>query len=88
MNAEYNIRLIYEKMSTNGKGHLCSVLRYQGAGHIIEPRYIPICFSSTSILSGPFGNPYVVWGGELQAQAHAQEDAWPKVLAFLRKNIA
>ena len=90
MNAEYNIRLINEKMNTNGKGHLCSVLRYQGAGHVIEPRYIPICFSSllVTFIRGRFGSPYIVWGGELQAHAHAQEDAWPKVLAFLRKNIA
>ena len=90
MNAEYNVRLVYEKMDKNGKGHLCSVLRYPGAGHIIEPPYIPICLSSlvTAVLSVPFGDPYMVWGGELQANAHAHEDAWPKVLAFLRKNIA
>ena len=88
IDTEYNIRLIYERMNTNGKGHLCSVLRYQAAGHVIEPRYIPICFSSTSILSEMFGKPCFVWGGELQANAHAQEDAWPKVLAFLSKNIA
>ena len=89
MNAEYNVRLVYERMNKNGKGHLCSVLRYHGAGHIIEPPYIPVCFSSlvTAFLSGPFDNPNMVWGGELQANAHAQEDAWPKLLAFLRKNI-
>ena len=90
MNAEYNVRLVYEKMDKNGKGHLCSVLRYPGAGHFIEPPYIPVCLSSlaTAVLSVPFGDPYMVWGGELEANAHAQEDAWPKVLAFLRKNVA
>ena len=88
IDAEYNVRLIYEKMNKNGKGHLCSVLRYHGAGHVIEPRFIPVCFSSTSILSQMFGKPCFAWGGELQANAHAQEDAWPKVLAFLGKNVA
>ncbi|KAJ7383525.1 acyl-coenzyme A thioesterase [Desmophyllum pertusum] len=26
-------------------------------------------------------------GGEIEAHAQAQEDAWPKIIAFLRRNV-
>ena len=89
MPSDFNAKQVYERMSRNGKGHLCSILCYPGAGHLIEPPYTPLCYSSFDpVARDNYGNPYMVWGGEVEAHAQAQEDAWPKVLAFLRKNIA
>lgn len=89
MNVDFTARQVYERMKKNDKGHMCTILRYPGAGHIIEPPYTPHCYASFD----PFSrdscyNPYMVWGGEMEAHAQAQEDAWPKVLDFLRKNIS
>ena len=88
MISELNAHQIYERMRKNGKGHLCSILRYPGAGHLIEPPHTPLCYSSfDAVFERIGGNPYTVWGGEIEAHAQAQEDAWPKALAFLRKNV-
>ena len=88
LNGEFNAKQVYDRMSKNGKGHLCSILRYPGAGHLIEPPYTPLCYSSLDpVARESYGNPCMVWGGEVEAHARAQEDAWPKVLAFLQKNI-
>ena len=88
MNVDFATRQIYERMKKNDKGHLCSILRYPGAGHLIEPPYTAHCRSSLDALSLKLcGNPYMVWGGEMEAHAQAQEDAWQKSLEFLRKNV-
>ena len=79
VNSDFCANQVYERMKKNGKGQLCSVLRYPAAGHLIEPPYTPHCYSSLA----PQG--HLVWGGETEAQAQA--DAWPKIIAFLRKNI-
>ena len=87
--SEFYAEQVYERMKKSGKEHLCSVLRYPGAGHLIEPPYSPLCYSSFDPALGLiFGNPHTVWGGEIKAHAQAQEDSWPKVLVFLRRNIA
>jgi len=39
VNSDFSANQVYERMKKNGKGHLCSVLRYPGAGHLIEPPY-------------------------------------------------
>jgi len=89
MISEFNAGQVYERMKKSGKEHMCSILRYPGAGHLIEPPYSPLCYSSFNPVTGLiFGNPYTVWGGEIKTHAQAQEDSWPKVLVFLRKNIA
>lgn len=86
MISDFNTKQVYERMIRNGKGHLCSILCYPGAGHLIEPPYTPLCYASFDPFSQvSTGNPYIVWGGEVEAHARAQEDAWPKVLDFLRK---
>lgn len=88
MNVDFTVRQIYERLKKNDKGHLCSILRYPGAGHLIEPPYSPLCYSSLDTLSRELcGNPYMLWGGEMEAHARAQEDSWAKVLDFLRENV-
>ena len=87
LNSEFNAKLMYERMNRNGKGHLCSILCYPGAGHLIESPYTPLCYSSFDpVARDNYGNPNMVWGGEVEMHAQAQEDAWPNILAFLQKN--
>ena len=80
-------QVIFDRLKTQEKEHLCSILRYPEAGHLIEPPYTPLCYSSYNWSTKRFGDPYLVWGGETKAHARAQEDAWPKVLSFLRRNL-
>ncbi|KAJ7388054.1 hypothetical protein OS493_040137 [Desmophyllum pertusum] len=79
MNVDFTARQVYERMKKNDKGHMCTILRYPGAGHIIEPPYTPHCYASFD----PFSrdscyNPYMVWGGGDGSACAAQEDAWPR----------
>ena len=83
LNSYFCTQQVYGRMKQNGKEHLCSIVRYPSAGHLIEPPYTPLCYSSHH--PGPHG--YMVWGGETEAHAQAQEDAWPKIIDFLRRNI-
>ena len=89
LNVEFNARQIYDRMKKVGKGHLCNILSYPGAGHVIEPPYTPLCYSQFEpVVRDSHGNRHVVWGGESKAHAQAQEDSWSNILAFLRKNIS
>ncbi|KAL9979721.1 hypothetical protein ACROYT_G017424 [Oculina patagonica] len=88
VNTDFSTELIFNRLKIHGKEHLCSILRYPEAGHLIEPPYTPHYYAS---FSGPTanwsGDKYLVWGGEMNAHAKAQEDAWPKILSFLRRNL-
>ncbi|KAF7251491.1 Acyl-coenzyme A thioesterase 1 [Varanus komodoensis] len=57
------------------------IICYPGAGHYIEPPYIPMCPASMHLL---VGMP-VIWGGEPRAHAAAQVDAWQQIQVFFRK---
>ena len=80
-------QLIFDRLKTRGREHLCSILFYPEAGHLIEPPYTPLCYASYNWSTKPLGDPHLVWGGEMNAHAKAQEDAWPKILRFLRRNL-
>ncbi|KAL9979733.1 hypothetical protein ACROYT_G017440 [Oculina patagonica] len=80
-------QVIFDSLEAHGREHLCSILRYPEAGHLIEPPYSPLCYASYNGSTKRFGDPHLVWGGETQAHARAQEDAWPKILSFLRRNL-
>ncbi|CAK8682701.1 unnamed protein product [Clavelina lepadiformis] len=58
------------------------ILRYPGAGHLLEPPYVPHCEYG---VFGDFGLAH--WGGSPLLHCRAQEDAWTKQLNFLRKNF-
>ncbi|KAJ7344808.1 hypothetical protein JRQ81_000758 [Phrynocephalus forsythii] len=57
---------------------------YPGAGHLLEPPYLPLCQAS---IHRAF-NIIVVWGGEWKEHARAQEDAWQRILAFFRQHLS
>ncbi|KAL9979719.1 hypothetical protein ACROYT_G017422 [Oculina patagonica] len=88
LNADFQVKLILSCMKKQGREHLCSILRYPEAGHLIEPPYSPHCYASfiKKIVEWT-GDSYLVWGGEMNAHARAQEDSWTKILSFLRKNL-
>lgn len=59
------------------------VVQYEGAGHLLEPPYIPLCRSSINKGIGL----KMKWGGQPRQHAMAQCDAWRKTLHFFRENI-
>ncbi|KAL9979728.1 hypothetical protein ACROYT_G017435 [Oculina patagonica] len=89
VNCDFSAELIFNRFKTHDKEHLCSILRYPATGHHLEPPYTPHCYASFAGASAKqlFGDKYLVWGGEMHAHAKAQEDAWPKILSFLRRNL-
>ncbi len=53
-------------------------LSYDGAGHLIRKAYLPMAGTTGA------GRLYLL-GGTPEANAHAQEDSWPRVLEFLQR---
>ncbi|XP_046568717.1 acyl-coenzyme A thioesterase 1-like [Haliotis rubra] len=56
---------------------------YPEAGHAIEPPYTPLF---TSMVSKTLGITLAM-GGQTEAHAAAQEDAWKRILHFLHKHL-
>ena len=85
---EFSVTYTQNALANNGREHLCSVLCYWNAGHLIEPPYTPHCYACYMHHFGKWsGHYHLVWGGEMKCHARAQEDAWPKILTFLQKHL-
>ncbi|XP_060933262.1 peroxisomal succinyl-coenzyme A thioesterase-like [Limanda limanda] len=78
---------IKEMMEGAGNSHLLTVLSYPNTGHIIEPPFTPHTRASNFMFAASRHKSTCLWGGEKVAHSHAQEDAWRKMLLFLRKNL-
>ncbi|XP_035498811.1 peroxisomal succinyl-coenzyme A thioesterase isoform X1 [Scophthalmus maximus] len=76
-----------EMMERAGNSHLLTVLSYPNAGHLIEPPYTPHARASNFIPINTRQKMVHLWGGEMVAHSRAQEDAWKKMLVFLRENL-
>nr|XP_020449152.1 acyl-coenzyme A thioesterase 5-like isoform X2 [Monopterus albus]XP_020449153.1 acyl-coenzyme A thioesterase 5-like isoform X2 [Monopterus albus] len=76
-----------EMMERAGNSNLLTILSYPNAGHLIEPPYTP--HTRASRFREFRGNQtfMALWGGEMVAHSRAQEDAWRKILVFLRENL-
>ncbi|CAL8295501.1 unnamed protein product [Boreogadus saida] len=85
--AEESASDMKEMMEMSGNGHLLTVLSYPDTGHLIEPPYSPHCRSSNFINAESREKFVVLWGGEVTAHCHAQEDSWWKILDFLKKQL-
>ncbi|KAL8622875.1 hypothetical protein ACOMHN_026996 [Nucella lapillus] len=70
-------------MYPRDKRHLMEVVHYPGAGHLLEPPYTPHCRSCIS----PFSGMDMLWGGNPEAHAPAQEDSWQRLQTFLRTHL-
>jgi dienelactone hydrolase len=57
--------------------HLC----YENAGHTVAPPYVP---ATEDTFVHPVSKEVMALGGTTEGRAHANEDWWPKALAFLR----
>ncbi|KFP07367.1 Acyl-coenzyme A amino acid N-acyltransferase 2, partial [Calypte anna] len=75
LNSKLFAQLAMARMSPEN----CHLLSYPGAGHLIEPPGSPLC-SISSIRGTP--RP-MLWGGEAQAHAKAQEHSWQEIIRFL-----
>ncbi|CAI5665776.1 unnamed protein product [Oreochromis niloticus] len=78
---------IKEMMAQAGNSHLLTVLSYPNAGHLIEPPYTPHTRSSNFRPAGMPEKVMCLWGGQTVEHSRAQEDAWKKILFFLRENL-
>jgi pimeloyl-ACP methyl ester carboxylesterase len=56
-------------------------LSYENSGHTIAPPYIPV---TADRFVHPVSKEVMALGGTTEGRAHANEDWWPKALAFLR----
>lgn len=65
------------------KRHLVNVVRYPGAGHLLEPPYIPHC---KACHNPSFGMDFL-WGGNPKDHGAAQWDSWQKILSFLKSKF-
>lgn len=76
---------IVERLSQAGHSHPVKHLRYEGAGHSIQFPFVP-----TTHIVKPHAVAKVdlTAGGTPAANAHANQDSWPRVLAFLETAIA
>ncbi|XP_078515775.1 acyl-coenzyme A thioesterase 1-like [Lissotriton helveticus] len=70
-----------ERLQRHGKQ--VEVRNYDGAGHLLEPPYLPVCHASFHKL---MGMP-VLWGGQPEKHAQAQEDAWHRIQTFLFRHL-
>lgn len=79
----FNSKLFAELAMARMPPESCRLLSYPGAGHLIEPPCSPLC-SISSIRGSP--RP-VVWGGEAQPHAKAQEHSWQEIIQFLELHL-
>ncbi|XP_009480016.2 acyl-coenzyme A amino acid N-acyltransferase 2-like [Pelecanus crispus] len=79
----FNSKLFAELAMARMPPESCRLLSYPGAGHLIEPPGSPLC-SISSIRGTP--RP-VVWGGEAQPHAKAQEHSWQEIVQFLELHL-
>ncbi|KAM8751974.1 peroxisomal succinyl-coenzyme A thioesterase-like isoform 1-T4 [Acanthopagrus schlegelii] len=78
---------IKEMMEKAGNSHLLTILSYPNAGHLIEPPYTPHARASLFRSMATREKMMALWGGETVAHSRAQEDAWRKLLVFLKENL-
>ncbi|KAL7403380.1 hypothetical protein ABVT39_028280 [Epinephelus coioides] len=76
-----------EMMERAGNSHLLTILSYPNTGHLIEPPFMPFTRISGFRSASSSQRIFTLWGGETAAHSHAQEDAWRKMLVFLRENL-
>ncbi|XP_028972879.2 acyl-coenzyme A thioesterase 1-like [Esox lucius] len=65
-----------QMMRAAGSEHLLTILRYPGAGHLIEPPYTPHTRASIFVMPPKRDKMIMLWGGSPKPHADAQEDPW------------
>lgn len=73
------------RLREQGFPHRVELLSYPGAGHFLG---WPNVATTTARSRHPVSGQEMVRGGSPEATAHARQDAWPRMLAFLRDSLA
>ncbi|RXG58628.1 Acyl-coenzyme A amino acid N-acyltransferase 1 [Armadillidium vulgare] len=60
-----------------------SICSYKGAGHLLEPPYSPLCFSSYHKVY----DIVLLYGGEIKKHTEAQEKSWVEILNVIKENL-
>lgn len=92
---DFFLRLTEERMEHKGRSAWLKTVEYPGAGHILEPpygahihhsyhRHLPVVSENGS--DKVMGVP-ILWGGNARDTCRAQEDLWPRMLAFITKHV-
>lgn len=76
-----------EMMERAGNSRLLTLLSYPNAGHLIEPPYTPHARASLIRDVQSRQKMMILWGGQTLEHCRAQEDAWRKLLVFLKENL-
>lgn len=74
---------LMKKMYNSGKGGSIDLLLYPGAGHFIDPPYMPL----TLLHYNPIYKRPVAVGGEIVQTAAACIHSWTEILKFLNANV-
>ncbi|KAA0187832.1 hypothetical protein HAZT_HAZT011513 [Hyalella azteca] len=77
--------LAYERYSKYRSDdlHKFTVVKYPGAGHLIEPPYVPFCeVSYHRLIMGS-----MVWGGRPVGHTSAQVDSWRRMIALFKAKL-
>jgi dienelactone hydrolase len=76
---------IVARLQAAHHSHAAAHLRYEGAGHSIQFPYVP---TTRIVKPHAVAKVDLTAGGSPAANAHANEDSWPKVLGFLAAAVA
>ena len=76
-------RYLVERMSKYGKGDCITLLEYPGAGHFIDPPYMP----KTLLQYYPEHKFCAAVGGTASENSLASLHCWRETLSFLNKNV-
>ncbi|XP_036891798.1 bile acid-CoA:amino acid N-acyltransferase [Sturnira hondurensis] len=82
LNSKEHAKQALEQLKSHGKSN-GRMLVYPGAGHLIEPPYMPLCYASRSVVKFLT----LLWGGEPAGHAAAQEHAWGEIQKFFRQHL-
>jgi dienelactone hydrolase len=77
-------QIAMERLARHKFRHQYEHLSYDGAGHLI---YFPFTPTTMVEMFHPVSHLVMAFGGSPKANALAQADSWPKVLAFLARHI-
>jgi dienelactone hydrolase len=77
--------MVMSRLRERGHAFADQHLAYPGCGHLVNFPYVPTTVDASK---HPITGHVFAYGGTPEGQAHAREDSWPRVLAFLRDALA
>lgn len=83
IDTDFTVSQISVQLKSAGKESLCTIMRFPGAGHLIEPPYTPLCHATYMKVF----KEHWVMGGEPKSHAFAQETSWQKILYFFQQTL-